>query len=57
MSKSIKKIYKILIIFLLVLLAIPTIAFFILQNKQIQTYLTQRIADEISENLEAKIEV
>ncbi len=57
MRKNIKKLYKILIIFLLVLFAIPTTAFFILQNKQIQTYLTKQIAEEISENLEAKIEV
>lgn len=57
MNKSIKKIYKILFIVLLVLIAIPTTAFFILQNKQIQTYLTQRIANELSEKIDAKIKV
>jgi len=57
MGKSIKKIYKILIIFLLVMIILPATAFFVLQNSKVQTFLTQQIAGEISRNLDAKIEV
>jgi len=42
---------------LLVIIAIPTIAFFVLQSSKVQTYLTQKIAKEVSENLNAKFEV
>jgi len=57
MGKNIKKIYKILIIFLLVIITLPTAAFFILKSSKIQTYLTQKIAQEVSENLNAKFEI
>jgi len=36
---------------------IPTMAFFVLKNSKVQTYLTQKIALEVSENLNAKFEV
>jgi hypothetical protein len=57
MGKSIKKIYKILIIFLLVIITLPTAAFFILKSSKVQTYLTQKITQEVSENLNAKFKV
>ena len=41
----------------MVIVALPTTAFFLLQNNKIQTYLTQIIAKEASENLNAKFEV
>jgi len=41
----------------LVVIAIPTSTFFILQNSRIQTYLTQKITAEISENLNVNFEV
>ncbi len=44
-------------VFLLVILIIPIITFFVLQSKKIQTYITQEIAQEVSENLNAKFEV
>ncbi len=57
MSKSIKKIYKILIIFVLVIFVLLATAFFILQNSNVQTYITQKIAAEVSDNLDAKFKV
>jgi len=57
MGKSIKKIYKILIIFLLVIITLPTAAFFILKSSKVQTYLIHKITQEVSENLNAKFEV
>ncbi|MFC2152348.1 translocation/assembly module TamB domain-containing protein [Bacteroidota bacterium] len=42
---------------MLVIVAIPTTAFFILQNGKVQTYLTQKITKEVSDNLNAKFEV
>ncbi len=57
MGKSIKKIYKILIIILLVIIAIPVTAYFVLQNNKVQTYITQQIAQTVSENLNAKFKV
>ncbi|MBU8892499.1 MAG: translocation/assembly module TamB [Bacteroidales bacterium] len=46
-----------MIIFLLVIIVIPTTAFFVLKSSKIQTFLTQKITKEISENLNAKFEV
>jgi hypothetical protein len=57
MAKSIKKIYKILIIFLFVIFTLLTSTFFILQNSKIQTFLTNKIAKELSYNRNAKITV
>jgi hypothetical protein len=41
----------------LVIILIPTTAFFVLKSSKVQTYLTQKIAKEISEKLNAKFEV
>ncbi len=57
MGKSIKKIYKILIIFLLVLTTIPITAYFVLKNSKVQTYLTQKIIAEVSKNTDAKFDI
>jgi len=57
MGKSIKKIYKILIIVLLVIIVLPVTAYFVLQNNKIQTYITQKITKTVSENLNAKFRV
>ncbi len=57
MGKNIKKKYKISIIFLLVIITLPTAAFFILKSSKIQTYLTHKITQEVSENLNAKFEI
>lgn len=57
MSKSIKKIYKILVIFLLVIFVLLATSFFTLQNSAVQTYITQKIAEKVSENLDAKFTV
>lgn len=55
--KIIKKRYKILIIIVAVILALPVGAYFILQNSSIQTYLTQYFAKKISEQLDAKVSI
>jgi len=57
MGKSIKKISKIVLIFLLVTAAIPTILYFVLKNHNVQTYLTHKIVKQVSENLNAKFEI
>lgn len=46
-----------MIIFLLVIFTLPTTAFFVLKSSKVQTYLTQKIIKEVSENLNAKLEV
>jgi TamB, inner membrane protein subunit of TAM complex len=42
---------------LLVIITLPTAAFFILKSSKVQTYLTHKITQEVSENLNAKFEV
>ncbi|MCK5028203.1 MAG: translocation/assembly module TamB [Bacteroidales bacterium] len=42
---------------MLVIITLPTAAFFILKSSKIQTYLTHKITQEVSENLNAKFEV
>lgn len=42
---------------MLVIVMLPTTAFFILRNSKIQTHLTQKIVKEVSKNINAKIEV
>jgi len=57
MGKSIKKISKIVFIFLLAIIAIPTILYFVLKNHKVQTYLTHKIVKQVSENLNSKFEI
>ncbi|OFX86763.1 MAG: hypothetical protein A2W99_06785 [Bacteroidetes bacterium GWF2_33_16] len=57
MHKTIKKISKISIIFILVLIIIPVSAYFILQSSRVQTYLVRIITNKISENLDAKFSI
>jgi hypothetical protein len=40
-----------------VIFALPTTVFFVLKSSKVQTYLTQKIIKEVSENLNAKLEV
>ena len=42
---------------MLVLIIIPTTGFFVLQNNKVQTYITNKIAKEVSDNLNAKFKV
>jgi len=53
----IKKAVKILAIIIIGLFAIPTTAFIVLQNRQIQTYLAKRVATTVSENLHADFSI
>ena len=41
----------------MVIILLPIVAFFVLKNSKIQTYLTQKITTEVSKNLNAKIEI
>ena len=56
-GEIIKKLIKILVIIVLGILAIPATAFIILQNSRIQTYLANRVATTISENLQADFSI
>ncbi len=56
-GKAIKKTYKILFIFTLVVLSLPVAAFFLIQSSRVQTYLTQIAAEKLSERLNAEIHV
>jgi hypothetical protein len=56
-SKVIKKIYKIAFIIALVILTLPAGAYFLVQLPSVQTYITHKIARQVSENLNARFEV
>ena len=53
----IKKIFKILLFIILLLSALPIAAYILLQNSQVQTWLTQKVAAEIASNLGTKITI
>ena len=42
---------------MLVIILLPTSGFFILKNSKVQTYLTKKITQEISKNLDAKFQI
>ncbi len=52
-----KKLIKILLIILLGIFTIPATGFIVLQNRNVQTYLAERIARSVSENLEAELSI
>jgi hypothetical protein len=54
---KIKKTYKTLFILLLILASIPATAYVILQSNRVQTMLVSLFANEISDNLKAKINI
>jgi hypothetical protein len=54
-DKGIKKIAKIGLIIVLVMLAIPALSLLFLQNRQVQTWLSQYVAERLSEKLQASI--
>ncbi len=56
-SKVIKKLYKAAAIIALIILALPTGAFILVQLPAVQTHLTRQIAKQVSRNLNAKFEV
>ena len=56
-AQVIKKLIKILIIILLGFFAIPATAFILLQNRKIQTYLANEIAQQVSESLNAEFSI
>ncbi|MFN8208042.1 MAG: translocation/assembly module TamB domain-containing protein [Bacteroidales bacterium] len=55
MRQSIKKIYKSVLISLLVLFLLPAGAFLLIQNNKVQTYLVQKLTGILSENLNAQV--
>jgi len=57
MSKTIKKIYKILVILFLVSLFLPTTGFFLLKNQDVQNYLVDVLSEKISNRLNTQIKV
>jgi hypothetical protein len=56
-NKSIKKGWKILIITSAVVILILGAFYFSMQNKTVQTYITQKLADKFSEQLNIKIHI
>jgi hypothetical protein len=44
-------------VFLVIFIVIPATAYFVLQNNNVQTYITQKVAKTVSENLNAKFQV
>jgi hypothetical protein len=57
MGKSIKKIVKYVLIIIGIILAIPTLLYFVLQIPSIQTSVVKRIAGSLSEKLQANISI
>ncbi len=55
--KVIKKIYKAAAVLALIILILPVGAYILVQLPEVQTYLTQQIAKQISKNLNAKFDV
>jgi hypothetical protein len=56
-GKSIKKIAKSGLILLLVFISIPTLGLLFLQNKQVQTIVTEYLTDRVSEKIDGEISV
>ncbi|MCF8335078.1 MAG: translocation/assembly module TamB domain-containing protein [Bacteroidales bacterium] len=57
MSKTIKNIYKILLIVLLVILILPATGYFLVRNQNVQNYIVQQLSDAFSKKLDAHFEV
>ena len=55
--KSIKKLFKILIIFFLSVLAIPLAAFLLLQNNHIQNFVAQKATEKLSAILGTEVKL
>jgi hypothetical protein len=56
-DKTIKNLYKILLILLLVILTLPTAGYFLLKNPNVQDYLVVRLTDIFSRELDTKFEI
>ena len=55
--KNIKKGWKILIILTVVLIFLGTVLYLVSQNKTVQTFLTQKLANKFSEQLNTNIHI
>jgi len=56
-GKTIKKIYKILLILLLVIISLSTTGYFLLKNPNVQNYLVDKLTNVFSRELETKFQV
>lgn len=56
-GKTIKKLYKILLILVLVILTLPTAGYFLLKSPNVQNYLVFKLTDIFSNELDTKFKV
>lgn len=56
-DKTIKIFFKILLVFLLVIIILPTSSFFVLKSKRVQTYLTQNFFENYLQKLDGNFNI